>query len=357
MKSILLPLSLLTLTCLLSCTKKETQPVRSSYIDSSEVSVVSTFAGGHIGGADGDRMSARFTSPMDIVVASSGNIYLTDENKIRKISTSGIVVTLAGSDDEGTTDGPGIKARFNHPRGIAVDKAENLYIADYGNSRIRKITPDGTVSTLAGSGIEGSADGPGARATFTVPEGIAVDANGNIYIADTGNNKIRKISPLGIVSTLAGSVSGLADGPVASATFSAPYAIAVNATGDLFIADISGKIRKISSGVVSTFAGNSKSGWIDGVGASASFRVPAKIVIDASGNLYVTDELNSAVRKITPLGAVSTLAGNGNEGYVDGPGKTARFYLPYGIATDAAGNVYVTEPVNYRIRKITPVKS
>jgi DNA-binding beta-propeller fold protein YncE len=268
-----------------------------------------------------------------------------------------LVSTLAGGEG-GFADGIGSDARFLGPSGIAIDAAGNLYVADMGNNRIRKITPAGEVSTLAG-GEEGFAGGIGGDAKFDWPFGIfdwpfgiASDAAGNLYVADTENHRIRKITPAGEVSTFAGGEYGLADGVGGAAMFKRPFGIASDAAGNLYVADTENhRIRKITpAGEVSTLAG-SEEGFADGFGSDAKFDWPSGIASDAAGNLYVADTENHRIRKITPAGEVSTLAGS-EEGFADGVGSDARFYHPSGIAIDAAGNLYVADPWNHRIRKI-----
>jgi hypothetical protein len=250
-------------------------------------------------------------------------------------------------------------ARFNAPKGVTFDTAGNLYVVDSGNNTIRKITPAGAVSTIAGTpGVQGSADGSGAAAQFNSPVGIAADASGNLYVVDAGNGTIRKIAPSGLVTTLAGTpgVKGNADGAGAAAQFNQPWGIAADAAGNVYVADTENYlIRKISpSGVVSTLAGiRGTRGAADGNAQSATFLGPRGIAIDSAGNLYVTDwfgppapnlaETSTLVRKITPEGNVSTMAGN----ISNGP-TPAQFSDTFAIAADAAGNAYVAAAASVR---------
>ncbi|MBX2923721.1 MAG: IPT/TIG domain-containing protein [Chitinophagaceae bacterium] len=263
-------------------------------------SIVNTLAGSTEGYADGAAATTMFDHPFGVAVDASGNVYVTDEYnyRIRKITSSGTVSTLAGS-TEGYADGTGATAKFYYPTGIALDVSGNLYVADLNNDRIRKITSSGTVSTLAGS-AEGYADGMGATAMFYDPWGVATDASGNVYVADINNHLIRKITPTGTVSTLAGSTAGYADGTGATAMFYYPAGVAVDASDNIYVADQgNNRIRKITpSGTVSTLAGSAW-GYADGAGAAAKFNSPTSVAVDASGNIYVADHYNHRIRKIT----------------------------------------------------------
>jgi sugar lactone lactonase YvrE len=314
-----------------------------------------------LGSADGPAAAARFASPHDVAVDAAGNLYVADKENhtIRKITPAGIVSTLAGSAGRpGAVDGTGDAARFNQPFSVTIDATGNLYVADTINLTIRKITPDGAVTTLAGAaGSYGTADGTGPAARFQVPSGIAVDAAGNLYVTDSVNNMIRKITPAGDVTTLAGTpgVYGSADGTGAAASFFYPFAIAVDAAGNVYVTEIGNyTIRKITpAGVVTTLAGSAGSfGSADGTGADARFKFPQGIAVDASGNVYVAD---AAIRKITPDGVVTTLAGSADTpGSADGTGSAASFRAASGMTIDAAGNLYVADRDNNTIRRITP---
>lgn len=333
-------------------------PTNSCGIVPATIYGVSTFAGtGFIGSTDGSTETATFTGPTGVAIDVFGNVFVADKGNhiIRKITAAGVVTTFAGSGTQGATDGPASTATFNQPYGIAVDTFGNLYVADYSNNKVRKITPTGIVSTLAGSGLYGSVDGTATVAAFRGPTGVAVDASGNVYVTDLHNFKIRKITVAGVVSTLAGNgTNASVDGPVATASFSQPQGITVDVSGNVYVADGVGyKIRKISSGgVVSTLAGNGTYGSIDGPAATASFQTPVGVVVDVLGNVYVANIHGNNIRKITPLGLVSTLTG-GVASWVDGSLAIARFSKPYGLALDSSGNIYVAEEQNHRIRKIT----
>ena len=238
-------------------------------------------------------------------------------------------------------------------------RSGNVYVADTGNNTIRKITPNGVVSTLAGlAGHPGSKDGIGANARFRNPWGVAVDGAGNVFVADMSNDTIRKITPAGMVSTLAGQagMSGSLDGVGTSAQFNNPFAIAVDSADNIYVSDSANDtMRKITpSGVVSTLAGlPGYAGSTDGNGNDARFWNPQGLAVDDRGNIYVADTGNNTVRKITPMGVVTTLAGlAGTSGTTDGIGKEARFNSPGGVAVDRTGNVYVADTNNHAVRKI-----
>ncbi|VTU33919.1 NHL repeat-containing protein [Variovorax sp. PBL-E5] len=323
---------------------------------------VTTLAGGTSRGAlDGVGGAASFNAPVGVAVDAAGKVYVgdTQNNNIREIAPGGAVTTLAGSTSAAFADGTGRAASFNAPQGVAVDDAGMVYVADYANHAIRKITPDGVVSTLAGSGAAGSFDGAGRAASFYFPAGVAVDAQRNVYVADTGNHLIRKITPDGAVSTFAGSGAlGGDDGAGRAASFRDPYGVAVDAAGNVYVADYSNnRIRKITpDGVVSTLAGSGAPGSDDGAGGTASFRHPYGVAVGLGGNVYVADYGNNRIRRITPAGVVSTLAGDPNGGFADGIDGAASFDAPTGVAVDASGNLYVADSANNAIRKIAAVR-
>jgi sugar lactone lactonase YvrE len=375
---------------------------------------VTTLAGsaGNAGSADGLGRDARFRSPHDVAADSAGNLYVADayNHTIRKVTPAGAVTTLAGQAElkggvpaGGFADGKGAGARFRTPRGVAVDPAGNVLVADTENAVLRRIAPDGTVKTLAGSaGNLGYANGTNSAARFSNPQGVTVDAAGNIFVADTGNQVLRKVTAAGLVSTvtnglarfasprdvaadkagnlavvdndsqtlsrlaakggltvLAGSASGhgSADGPAAAARFSRPCGLVADPQRNLFVADnFNHTLRKVTpDGVVTTLAGKAWStGSADGPGDAARFFWPSGMTSDREGNLYVADAGNHTVRKVTPQGAVTTLAGGaGTNGWADGTGGRARFAWPSDVALDGAGNLLVADRANHVIRRVT----
>ncbi len=392
---------------------------------------VKIFAGKEMGYEDAKGTAAKFKWPSGLAVDKEGNVYVADRNNhlIRQISPEGVVSTLAGKANySGSINDVGAKARFNKPTGVAVDNKGNVYVADYGNRVIRRIALSSKeVSTIAGKagGESGAADATGNNARFYSPESLDLDSTGNIYVADTHNYTIRKIEPDGKVSTIAGSARtpGVSDGPGSTALFKSIYDISLDASGNIYAAshhtirkitfagdvnnvitfagnsgdngdqkdDGSGStdglieearfnitsgvdldnagniyvadhrnhtIRKITpEGIVSTLAGKAGvPGNSDGIGTAASFNYPRSLVVDSSGYLYVTDRDNHTIRKISPQGEVSTLAGKANEkGNADGAGPNARFDTPIGITTDGSGNLYVADSENHTIRMITPL--
>lgn len=347
----------LTLTACGSKTAASSSPAASSV-------VVTTVAGqaGSSGSVDGTGAAARFNYPCAITVDAVGNLYVTDRmnSTIREITPAGKVTTLAGKAGvHGSADGTGAAARFDGPQGIARGADGDLYVSDTTGT-IHKITPAGKVTTLAGKPYSpGSADGSGAAARFRGAFGIARDAAGNLYVVDCDNNNVRKITPAGQVTTVAGQAGspGSADGTGATARFNEPYGIAVDAAGNLYVADSGNNtIRRITpAGQVTTLAGKAGSaGNADGMGSAARFNNPQGIACDAAGNLYVCDSDNCAIRKITSAGQVTTVAGKaGSVGGVDSSGAAATFNDPIGIACDSAGNLCVCDYGNDTIRKIT----
>jgi len=319
---------------------------------------------GSSGSTDGTGDAARFLAPEGVATDSAGNIYVADagNHTIRRVTPAGVVTTLAGlARSSGSTDGTVAAARFNEPTGVATDSGGNVYVAERSNHTIRKITSAGTVTTLAGlAGSAGSVNGTGDAARFWFPSGVAADGAGNVYVADD-MHAIRKITPAGVVTTLAGQEAntGSSDGTGGAAQFYFPHSVATDGAGNIYVADsYNHTIRKVTpAGLVSTIAGlaGSNRGSANGAGIMAQFRSPFDVATDTLGNVYVADSSNYAIRKITPAGIVSTFAGlPGEPGDADGTGNAARFRHTHGVTTDTLGNVYVADSGNNTIRKITP---
>lgn len=378
-----------------------------------------------IGSSDGVGSDARFSGPEGVAVDANGNVFVADtkNHTIRRIAASGTVTTFAGAATfRGTANGVGVEARFNFPTGLAIDGGGNLFVADRGNHAIRRISPGGVVTTLAGAaGVSGSADGIASGARFSSPSGVALDASGNLFVADTGNRTLRKITPGGIVTTLAGTAgsAGDIDGSGSVARFGGPYGIVVDGSGMIFVTDtwsfgssrapgVDYTVRQVTpTGVVTTIAaarsfsfgynnfgtprgivadraGNvifadagfhiiwkiaaggaltRMAGGIDsipvgdsgdGVGSAARFAAPSGLAMDPGGNIFVADSQNNAIRRLTPAGAVTTVAGAADgRGLSDGTGASARFNQPNSVAADSRGNVFVADIQNNAIRKIT----
>ncbi len=339
---------------------------------------VSTMAGeaDNPGLTDATGTNAQFSGPEGVAVDAIGNVYVGDSanNIIRKITSAAVVSTIAGSGSvsQGRTDGTGSEAQFYNPEGAAVDNAGNVYVADTVNNVIRKITSLAVVSTIAGeAGVSGTNDGAGSEAEFSGPTGVAADGAGNVYVADFGNNTIRKITPAGLVSTLAGlaGTSGTNDGTNSFALFQNPMGVAVDGATNLYVADFGNNtIRMImpagTNWVVTTIAGDTAltniegqilAGTNDGPGTNAQFNGPTGIALDNATNLYVTDRTSGLIRMITPAGMVRTIAGQAySDSYADGESTNAQFTYPWGVGVDTASNVYVADAGNSVIRRITP---
>lgn len=326
--------------------------------------MVSTFAGtGVRGDAIGSLATTQFKGPRGLAINSNGDFIVSDRigHRLRKIDIATNEVSIyAGNGSADLKDGALLQAQFGEPSGMIYDTNGNLFVADYRNNSIRKITTAGDVSTFAGSKIEGLVDGVGNAAKFTTPTGLTIDANNNLFVVDNGNNCIRKITITGNVTTFAGSKSsGLVNG--IAAKFDSPTGIAIDANSNLYVADNGNNcIRKITSdGTVSTFAGgnNTNSGLVNATGIAARFKNPMDLVIDGFGNIFVTDFNNNAIRKITADGVVTTIAGSstGTAGSQDGNGASATFKQPCGIVIDKNGILYVADEGNNKIRKLTPL--
>lgn len=321
--------------------------------------VVTTLAGNGVAGyLDDTALAAKFNFPCRVGVDPMGNVYVADRNnhRIRKVSSSGQVTTLAGSGNAAFADGTGTAASFSSPEGLAVDTQGNVYVADFNNHRIRKIDPNGVTTTLAGNGSGSYLDGTSTAAVFNCPSDIAVGSNGLLYIADRGNNRIRKMTSDGVVTTVAGNGgTGLVNGSGTSAQLWLPWGIDIDNQGNLFVADYGNTcVRKITSaGDVSTYAGDGIYGFNDGPASTAEFRKPVDVAVDTQGNVFVADFHNYGIRRISPSGQVTRIVGYGTTGgFADGTATASRFAGPHGVVVDAMGNLYVADREGQRIRKI-----
>lgn len=320
--------------------------------------VVSTLAGaGTAGLVNGQGTDAAFNNPYGLAVDSQDNIYVVENGNhtIRKVSPNGVVTTFAGSGTKESRDGTGILASFDTPVGIAIDHNGNLFVTENEAHKIKRIDPDGVVTTLAGSGDTGLDNGYGTYARFRNPWGLATDDLGNVYVADHGNHWIRKITPGGLVTTFAGSGTlGSADGIGTNATFNNPAFLAFDGNHNLYVTDAGNQmVRKITpEGLVTTLAGSGTLGDADGTGTEASFRNPHGVAVTSKGVVYVADQSNHEIRRISPEGVVTTVAGSATQGSADGTGTDATFSFPFGMAVDGNGNLYVSDLSNQLIRKI-----
>ncbi len=326
---------------------------------SSNVNVTTIAGSGTAGFTNGDSLNAEFDAPTGIVLDAQGNIYVTDRNNncVRLINTLGVVSTLAGNGEPGYLNGTGAAAEFHSPDvGICVDSNLNVFLSDQVNCAIREINSMDVVTTLAGNGIPGLVNGIGPNAEFNYPRGITIDGEGNLYVGDEYNNCIRKVTSTGSVTVLAGNgTAGYVDGAASTAEFNNIAGVALDGQGNLYVADDgNNRIRIVTtSGNVYTVAGNGISGFADGTALNAEFGDARGLAVDTQGNIYVGDYSNNAIRKITTSGMVSTIAGNGTAGHIDGKGTSAEFNYPIGVTIDSNGNLYVADSGNNRIRKIT----
>jgi len=328
-------------------------------------------------GDGGPATAASLDDPNSAAVDAAGNLYIGDGGnyRVRKVNSAGIITTVAGSGSPRCSGdgGPATVALLYYPGAVALDAAGNLYIADESNNRVRKVTPAGIITTVAGNGNYGySGDGgPATAASVGSPQGVAVDATGNLYIAENINryydassnsHRIRKVTPAGTITTVAGNgawgYSG--DGwPATTASLNGPNGVAVDAAGNLYIADWGNKrVRRVTpGGIITTVAGGGSADPGDGgLATAASLKSPSGVAVDAAGNLYIADGGAYRIRKVTPEGTITTVAGNGQQGYSGdgGPATAASLKSTSDVAADAAGNLYIADTLNNRIRRVTP---
>ncbi|MBZ5600801.1 MAG: hypothetical protein LAO79_00675 [Acidobacteriia bacterium] len=331
--------------------------------------IIATVAGGggEGPGDNGPATKAQMMQPVSVALDGAGNLYIADsqDQRVRKVDATGVITTLAGTGnrDFSGDGGPAATAGLNTPSGVAVDTAGNVYIADRLNHRIRRVTAAGIITTFAGTGTASfSGDGgPATSATLNSPDAVAVDGAGNVYISDTNNRRIRKVTVAGTISTFAGNgtVNYSGDGgPAISAGIPAPGGVFADAAGNLYVSDSTNRIRKVNtSGVISTVAGVGGTGAAGdgGPALSAQLSTPTGVALDGAGNLYIGDTFNNRVRKVTPAGTITTFAGGGLVGgnFGDGgPATSASLALPNGVAVDGAGNVFIADSNHGRVRKV-----
>jgi sugar lactone lactonase YvrE len=331
--------------------------------------LMTTVAGNGTSGFGGDgglAAAAQLYVPWGVAVDAFGNLFIADRDnqRIRKVSTSGIITTVAGIGTAGFSGDGGLAtaAQLNGPIGVAVDATGNLFISDRGNHRIRKVSASGIITTVAGNGTYGGSGDGGLATTAQMegPQGLAVDAFGNLFIADTENSRIRKVSAGGVITTVAGTGipgSALGDGGLATAAgLYGPWGVAVDALGDLFIADTNNqRIRKVSAGgIITTVAGNSGQGFSGdgGPATAAQLNGPVGVAVDATGNLFIA--VNSRIRAVSATGIITTIGGNGLHGSSGdgGPAIGGALNTPGGISIDAKGNVFFSDPDGSRIREL-----
>lgn len=317
--------------------------------------LVDTFAGSDAGNIDGSLESAKFNYPTGLAFDSKDNLFVVDNtnHSIRKITPNGAVSTFAGG-IQGFADATGTAAKFNYPYFIAIDTQDNLFVTDRANHKIRKITPNGVVTTFAGS-TEGNDDGAGTDAKFSLPYGITIDSDNNLYVSDVDNHNIRKITSSGEVTTLAGSTQGFADANIGTdAKFNFPSCLAIDKDNNLIVADFNNhKIRKISlSGMVSTLVGGATAGHNDGPLADALLNKPIGISIDSNNDIYISS-YSHTIRKISiNKQQITTIAGNQEQGNNDGIGTDTSFNRPFGLTITENNTLYLTDTFNHRIRTI-----
>ena len=298
-----------------------------------------------------------------------GNVYFADtfNHRIRRVDLLGAITTIAGTGENGFNGdiGPAAMAQLDRPFGVAVDSAGVVYFADAFNHRIRRVDPSGAISTIAGAGGwgYGGDGGPAIAARLDLPTSVAVDEAGNVYFADTENDRIRRVDPSGVIATVAGTgQSGFNGdgGPAVQAQLDTPYGVAVDKAGNVFVADtFNHRIRRVdSSGAITTIAGNGERGFggDGGPAVEAQLNEPRGVAVDAGGAVYFSDEGNDRIRRVDPSGSIATVAGTEGNGFnlESGPADQAQMDNPEGVAVDALGNVYFADTFNERVRMLSP---
>lgn len=359
-------LSVLAFFLMVSCEDKpsilEVAPEKEDEADPDGALIyeVSTVAGiGVSGSADGDLTIGAFNTPIGIAEGPGGELFVADQtnHKIRKITLGQGVSTYAGTGVAGFSDG--LDGQFNRPYGVAVDSKGNVFLADYANHSIRKVAVNGEISTFAGVNSGGWVDGVGSEARFNLPFALAIDHEDNLFVSDHRNNLIRKITPDGLVTTIAGNgEAGFLDGGAMDAKFDGPTGIAVDVQGNVYVSEYyNNRVRKVGSdGVVSTIAGDGSRGHSDGDALAAKFNQPYDVAVDSDGKVYVADYSNHMIRMVDLTSMkVTTIAGDGISGFLNGLGNESRFRNPVGITVAKNGNLYVVDRSNHSIRQLTVV--
>jgi len=337
--------------------------------------IINTVAGTGGYGLSGDGNPATNASlwyPYNLAFDAGGNFYIADSDnlRVRKVNASGTITTVAGNGAKGYAgnNGPATNASLYYPSGVAVDASGNVYIADDENYRVRKVSAKGVITTLAGtgSGAYSGDNGAATNAAVNYPQGVACDAAGNVYIADTFNNRIRKVGTNGIITTVAGNGTPAYSGNNGAATSASlywPSGVTVDTAGNLFIADtLNERVRKVgTNGIITTVAGNGVAGYggDGGLGTSASLSGPAAVAVDSWGNIYIADNNNNLIRRVATNGVITSVAGNvasaGGSGGYSGDGTAATnawLASPQGVGFDAAGNLYISDTINNRVRRV-----
>ncbi len=332
---------------------------------------ITTIAGTGTAGFAGDggqATSAQLNVPVGVAVDQSGNVYVADalNHRVRRITPAGTITTIAGTGTAGFAGdgGQATSAQLNAPNGVAVATNGDVYIADTSNNRIRRVTSAGTITTVAGIGTAGST-GDGGQATsaqINAPTGVAVDGSGNFYIAEVNGNRVRRVTSAGVITTFAGTgTAGFSGdgGQATSAQLRSPFGVALDAAGNLYIADaVNYRIRRVTqAGVITTFAGTGTPGATGdgGQATAAQLNVPLGVAVDAGGNVYIADSSNHRIRRVTAAGVITTIAGNGTAGNTGdgGPAQSAQLNTPQGVAVGRDGSLYLSVSAAQRVRKIT----
>ena len=333
--------------------------------------VITTFAGtGDNGffGDDGPATEAQLSTPFGVALDSDGNVYIVDvgNHRIRVVGTDGVIATFAGFGSFSGDGGPAAEAHLSFPRGVALDSDGNVYISDLSNRRIRRVDPEGVITTFAGTGVSGfiGDGGPATQAELTIPVGLALDADGNVYIADVGSHQIRRVDPGGVITTFAGREGDRGfsgdGGPATEAQLNSPRGVAVDAEGNVYIADAgNNRVRRVDpEGIITTFAGTGGLGFSDDgvLAVEAQLAFPRGVAVDDEGNVYIADTTNRRIRRVNLEGVITTFAGTGERGFSGdgGPAAQAELNSPQGVALDADGNVYIADVGNQRIRRVGP---